>query len=299
MDLQHLPLLMSRRTKRISTLGSRATSLVSVFLVLLLLGIGMFVGVAGSFLHRKMQQNVGFVVVMERECPGRTIDDLKSRLHLDPAVDHYTYTSAESILKEEAAGLGEDILSIMESNPYSGEFKVRVGAPWANADSIDVLVKRYSDVAGVGEIISENEMLERVDALLRRVAAVLAVMALILLIVSIVLINNTLSLSIYGRRFSIHTMKLVGATPGFIRRPFVLASLRDGLLAGLLAGGVLLAARWYAADVDAVVERLLPRTESCLVASGMVLLGALICTITAFFASRRYLRASYDEMFMK
>lgn len=290
---------MKKRVRRISTLGSRATSLVSIGLVLLLLGMGFLVGISADNLRRQVKGNVGFVVVMERECPLQCVEAMKKRLHADPAVDRYSFTSAEAILEEEAENLGEDILAMTEANPYSSEFEVRLRDLWANSDSVEALASRYAEGYGVDDVVCENETLKGVDMALRRVAIMLGILALVLLIVSIGLINNTVSLSVYGRRFTIHAMKLVGATPGFIRRPFVLAAAEGGLLAGAVSGGMLLAMRWYAGTFDASVENLLPWSACITVAAGMALTGAAICALTGYFASRRYLRASYDEMFMK
>ena len=152
---------------------------------------------------------------------------------------------------------------------------------------------------GVAEVNSETAVIEGVDAMVERTTIVLSGLALLLLIVSIALIGNTVSLSIYGRRFIIHTMKLVGATPGFIRRPFVLAGMRDGFLAGVGASTVILALRYYVPQLEPMCAELLSWESTAAICAGMVIIGSAITALTALVASNRYLRASYDEMFLK
>lgn len=290
---------MENRNRQISTLGSRATSLVSVCLVLLLLGTAALVGMAGSRLRDAMRASIGFVLVMERECPQATADMLKRRLLADAAVERFSFASADDILAVESESLGDDIVEMLGANPYSGEFDVKLKAPYANGDSVAVLAASYATAPGVRQVIAESDFIDDVDATVRRIGIVLGALALVLLVVSIALINNTVSLSVYGRRFIIHTMKLVGATASFIRRPFVLAAFGGGLCAGAVAAGVLVAARWYLPGVYYPVAALLPWSRVAVVAAALVVLGGVLCGATAFFAANRYLRASYDEMFLK
>lgn len=149
------------------------------------------------------------------------------------------------------------------------------------------------------EIITESTVIEGVDSALRRAGTVVLIVAGVLLIVSIALINNTVSLSVYGRRFVIHTMKLVGATGGFIRRPFVLAGAVNGLVAGLCASAVLVGARLYISGLDPTVDSSLNWGVMALLCGALILVGIAISAFTAMFATNRYLRASYDEMFLK
>lgn len=296
---RYLSKVMKKRTKRISTLGSRATALVSVCLVLLLLGAAALVGVAGHRLRDDVRGNVGFTVVMERECPQNNLDALKRRLMSTTAVETFTFSSAADILVHETESLGDDIEDILGANPYSSEFEVKVRPAYASSDSVSALAERFADSPGVSSVICDAHLIDNLDSTVSRIEIVLAALAVILLIVSIALINNTVSLSIYGRRFIIHTMKLVGATGGFIRRPFIIASLEGGLIAGFVAGAVLALARFYLPEILPVAEVLVPWQAVILTAICLVAAGALLCFITAFCAANRYLRASYDEMFLK
>lgn len=291
--------MADRRSRHISTLGSRLTSMVSVCLVLLLLGIAALAGVAGTQLQAEIAENMGFVVVMERDCPSSALDAVKRALLIRPDIDRFSFTSAEDILASESELLGTDISSTLDANPYTAEFDVRVAAPFAYPDSIEKIADVFSAIPGVSDVVFDTEIAEGLHSTLRRTGIVLGALALILLIISVCLINNAVSLSVYGRRFIIHTMKLVGATPSYIRRPFVLAGLEGGLAAGLVAGGIILLTRYYAPGIAALPASLLPWRLVAAIAVSLVVIGGILCAATAYLAAEKYLKSSYDEMFMK
>lgn len=291
--------MSKRRSKRISTLGARLTSMVSVALVLVLLGLAAMIGLAGATIQDEVKRNIGFVAVMDKECTAEQLNAMKTCLLSQPAVKSFAFSSAEDILASESEYMGQDIAAIADGNPYSSEFDVKVRPAYATADSIASFAAFIADMPGVQEVNSESTVIEGIDTTVRRVTMVLSVMALVLLVVAVALIGNTVSLSVYGRRFIIHTMKLVGATPGFIRRPFVVAGLRDGFIAGLLASAVIVAFRYYAPRVDPIAHELVSWQLVAIVCAAMVLAGAIISSLTALVAANRYLRASYDEMFLK
>ncbi len=291
--------MSKRRSKRFSTLGARLTSMVSVALVLVLLGLAAMIGLAGATIQDEVKRNIGFVAVMDKECTAEQLNAMKTCLLSQPAVKSFAFSSAEDILASESEYMGQDIAAIADGNPYSSEFDVKVRPAYASADSIASFAAFIADMPGVHEVNSESTVIEGIDTTVRRVTMVLSVMALVLLVVAVALIGNTVSLSVYGRRFIIHTMKLVGATPGFIRRPFVVAGLRDGFIAGLLASAVIVAFRYYAPRVDPIAHELVSWQLVAIVCGAMVLAGAIISSLTALVAANRYLRASYDEMFLK
>ncbi|MCH5220791.1 MAG: hypothetical protein J1F05_00455 [Muribaculaceae bacterium] len=291
--------MADKKSRRISTLGSRLTSLISVALVLVLLATAALIALTGKNLTDDLRRNLGFIVKMERECNPSDVNILGKALHSHPAVRELAYSSADDILAEESEYLGEEIGNLVDSNPYSSEFDVKVKPEYSTPDSINSLVKRFEQFQGVSEIVTESAVIEGVDASLKRLSTILLCVAVILLIVSIALINNTISLSIYSRRFVIHTMKLVGATASFIRRPFLKAGAVNGLFAGILASLVLVAIRFYASTIDPILEQALPWASVAIICAGIILIGMAICLLTAVFATNRYLKASYDEMFLK
>jgi cell division transport system permease protein len=200
-------------------------------------------------------------------------------------------------LKEEAGSDGNSLVEMLGVNPYSPVFDIRVKTNWANVDSIGRLVTTWSRYEGVDDVSVNTDMVENLTRNARLFNTVMLVIAAALLLISFVLINNTVRLTVYSRRFIIHTMKLVGATPGFIRRPFILSNLVQGIIAGIVASGLLAGLIAWGKNWDPALEPLLPWGNAGLIFVGVLLLGMAICSLAAALATNRYLRANYDEMF--
>ena len=149
----------------------------------------------------------------------------------------------------------------------------------------------------VSEVKVHAAMVDRVNSTLRSISLALIFVAVALLTVSFILIFNTVRLTVYARRFTIYTMKLVGATPAFIRRPFLIDNLVNGLVAGLIASVALLATVAYGRSYEQEMRAMLDWDIMCAVVIGVMVTGVLICLVAALFAANRYLRLPYDEMF--
>ena len=265
--------MSKKRTARISTFGSHVTSVISVALVLLILGALAMVLVGSHRLGEQVKANMGYIVKMVPGATDAQIMAMKKRMGA-PHVDRFVFASPDDILAEESEATGEDLAALVDENPYGAEFDVKVRPDWASADSITALAARLGQLEGVA-------------------------VAVALLVISLVLINNTVSLAVYSRRFIIHTMKLVGATGAYIRRPFVLAGITTGLVASLIAIALLAVLRGYLASLDASVGPLLQWSAMIWIFAGVLAAGICICAAASVFATNRYLRAGYDQMFKK
>lgn len=288
-----------KRSARISTFGSQLTSIISVALVLLIIGLTALGGIAAHHLSDDIRRNMGFTVKVARSASDADVFELKRLFNSASYVSSYVYSSPDDIFAAESQYLGEDIAALVDENPYSAEFDVRVKPGYASVDSIESLRATIVAMPQVDDVLTETSVVDNVNSAISRVTFVLLVVAAALLVISFVLINNTVSLSVYSRRFVIHTMKLVGATRGFIRRPFIRAGAVNGVVAAIIAGIILAAAQAYTVTIDPALGRLLTWSDLTIIIVGLLLLGVLICTLASLFATNRYLRAGYDDMFMK
>lgn len=295
--LHRIP-MSAKESQRISTFGSRLTAIVSVTLVVLLLGAASMIALCTHSAGAGLRGSVGFTIRLAPDCSESALASLGGVLDADGGVASARYISADSILAFETSQLGA--LELGEGvNPYCAEIEVKVQPHSACTDSIAAMTEAYGSMEGVEEIIAPMEVIAGLEHTLDRIRTVLAVLGAILLLVSVVLINNTVSLSIYSRRFSIHTMRLVGATAGFIRAPFVRAGVVNGLVASLTACALLCGLRLWAQSVEPMVaDALTWETMGCLCGAA-VIFGVCLCALTSFFATNRYLAKSYDEMFLK
>lgn len=288
-----------RRHKLIPIFTTRATATVSVALVLIVLGLAALAGVVSREVSASVRRNIGFTVVLAEKCTASDIDAVTAKLRKHPGVRETVYSSAETILNkwQDIVGSDEDILQLAGVNPFLPELEVRVTPEYASADSIDAIAAPLGLMPQIHEVKAQAEVVDSVNSTLRNVSVVLLIIGVALLTVSFVLIFNTVRLTVYTRRFTIHTMRLVGATWGFIRRPFLVESLVNGAVAGVASAAVLGGFTAYVGTVDANFSEFLPFESVAAVLAGVVLLGIVISVAAAFFAITRCLKMSYDEMF--
>lgn len=290
---------MTKKPARISTFGSQATSVISVALTLVILGILALSALAADSLTDSVRRSLTLTVKAVPEAKDVALSRIKRMLNDNQAVASYTFQSADQVLASELEFIGEDVSSLLDENPYSAEFDVHLKPSWARPDSIAAFTRIITADEAVDKVITDASVVEAVNHTFHKLTIALIAVATALLFISFVLINNTVSLSIYSRRFLIRTMKLVGATPGFIRRPFVRAGLVNGLIAAAIACAILAAAQAWAVNADADAAQLLSWTDAAIVYAGIFVAGAVICSLAAWCAATRYLRLNYDSLYRK
>ena len=291
--------MANKRSRHISTLGSRLTSVISVTLVLLVLGILAFVTIAADSASRTVRENMTMIVKLEPDAPKDDINVVKHRLLTGPFVASHVYRSADIVLAEEMPYLGEETVGALDENPFGAEFEITLKPRYANADSINALQHRLSDLPALDRIITNVAVAQSIDNTLTHLTWVFLAIAAALLVISLVLINNTVSLSIYSRRFIIHTMKLVGATPAFIRRPFLRAGMTTGLISGIAASAILAAAYIYLRTLDPAVATAITPEWCIAVYVALTVLGIIVCGLTSVWSANRYIRKNFDQLFKK
>lgn len=291
--------MKEKKSAKISTLGSQVTSVVSVSLVLILLGALAIIFTGARNAISGVRSEMALVIRVMPGLEEYEINPIKQELGNAPYSAGYSYLTAEQVLSQESALMGDSTFELLDENPYSAEFEVKLAPDYVNPDSIKMVTERLQRIKAVDDIDVPVNVAGQVDNSLHKITLVLGGVALALLIISIVLINNTVSLSIYARRFIIHTMKLVGATRGFIRRPFVGAGAVCGLIAGMIAAAVLAGVYAYLCSADVELSSNLTNTELAVILVTLPIAGIAICALTAYCAANRYLNKRYDQLFKK
>lgn len=288
---------MKEKIRNISIFNARMTSTVSVSLVLLILGIVALTWVAASNITRDIKENLGFDVQLTEDAEPEAIAKLEKLLSGQPYARSVSLYTPEEAARQWKESTGEDIIEIVGVNPFSAELDVRVKAEYASVDSLNAISERVRSYPHVEEVTMHAETVDAINRNMRTAMIVMLIIAVALMVISFVLINNTIRLTVYSKRFIIHTMKLVGATAGFIRRPFIRQNVLNGLIAGVISGLILIGILTYAQGVDRSVETAVPVESTVAVVAGMLICGMLICGIAALFATNRYLKVDYDDMF--
>ena len=283
--------------KGISTFSAQITSTVSVALVLLLLGIISMLGIAARSITTEIRENMGFSVIFSDTATVNNVNSLKKHFSTSPGVSGIIYFSPEDALQKWQEETGEDLVKVLGINPLPGELEVKVKARYASTDSINSMIAPLKKLPYVSEISVHSDMVDSINHNIKSIALILTIVAAALLFISFALINNTVRLTVYSRRFLIHTMKLVGATGGFIRRPIINSNMLSGLVAAIIADLLRAGALFYLHSADKVIAAALPWEEAAWVFAGIIVIGIAICSIASLFATNKYLRSDYDDMF--
>lgn len=292
--------MMSKEKKsKISYFQSNFTSTISVALVLLLLGIIAFLGILANTFSKELKENIGFSVVLQSETTPEQVAAMDQMWKASPYVSDVKFISKEAALQNWQAETGENLVELFGVNPLNAEYEVYVKAEYANLDSLQVIERQLKTITFVDEIAMHKSEVDAANRNISNVALVLFVIAVLLMLISFVLINNTVRLTVYSRRFLIHTMKLVGAKPGFIRRPFVISNMLNGLIAAFVSMLFLLGVYLFLQNIDEALVVSFSALEIVAVFAGLIVLGVLICGLAAFLAADKYIRLSYDDLFKR
>ncbi|MBD5214787.1 MAG: hypothetical protein HDS75_08220 [Bacteroidales bacterium] len=270
---------------------------VSVTLVMFTLGLVGIIVVGTNGVTDMLKARTGFTIIMADEADTREIAAVNQALSADNGVRQFSFRSAEQNMLQWNKENDEDVIEILGVNPFPPDFTVRVNPDWSSPDQLAAMSRKYSALAGVSEIALSTKAISNLHRHISTLNLVLTAVAIGLLLISFVLINNTVRLTVYSRRFLIHTMKLVGATGSFIRGPFIRSGILSGLTAGIVASGLLTALIYVAHSQRPAISQCIPWTALLWLLPAVILLAVIICSLASILATNRYLRMDYDDLF--
>lgn len=292
--------MAKQQKSKISYFQSNITATVSVALVLILIGVTAFLGLSARTMSRELKENMGFSIVLKTDATDADIAGLKAIFAQAPYVAKTTFISKDQALEQWQKDTGENLVETFGVNPLSAEFQVNVKANYAEIGKLKSIQAQLMHQSGVEDIALYETEVETTNKNIGNITIVLLFVAALLVFISFALINNTVRLTVYSRRFLIHTMKLVGAKPGFIRRPFVVQNMLNGLIAAAVACLVFVGSYFAAQDiVGGLVGTMFNELEVAAVFVGLALAGVVICGIAAFFAANKYIHLNYDDLFKR
>ena len=268
---------MKRRKKNA---GSRRgmqmiTLCISTSMVLVLLGLVVFSVLTSRNLSQWVKENLTVTVMLNDEVTENEAKLLCRDLYHRPYSRNIDYISREQALKEQSQAMGSDPSEFLGMNPFSATLELQLKSDYANHDSLQWIAAELRKDPKISDVAYQVDLMDRVNRNLTKINIVLLVIAGLLTFISFSLINNTVRLSVYSRRFLIHTMKLVGASWGFIRRPFMR---RDWLLALWLLS--LPSAYWEPVSMASIIMSPTWRTLS-LGSSWPLLQGPFCCSVSS------------------
>ena len=270
---------------------------ISTTLVLLLLGAMGILFVAAQEVSKSVQDNLGVSVIMNNDAPEADILKLKERLDASRYMQAVKYISKEQALEEQRLELKADPVEQLGYNPYEAEIELTLKPEYANKDSLVMIEKSLLRNKEVKELIYQQELMDSVNEGIQKIGLTLLAFLAMLTLISWSLISNLVRLSIYSKRFLMHTMKLTGATWGFIRRPFIVSNMWIGLLSGVLANAMLAAGIYFLQQQEPVLMAYLPIDDLAVVGAAVILFGITICSLCAFLSVNRFLRMRNNDLY--
>ncbi|MDX9769682.1 MAG: permease-like cell division protein FtsX [Tenuifilaceae bacterium] len=277
--------------------SSYLSSIISNALVLFMLGVLMLLIFNAQRLSTYVKENIGFSVILHDDVREVDANFLRKTLDASPYVRLTEYVTKEEAARELQQELGEDFIGFLGYNPLSSSIEVRLKADYANPDSIRKIEDELMAHRPVKEVFYQKSLVNLINENVQKISAIILLFSGLMLFVAIVLINNTIRLSVYSKRFLINTMKLVGATWGFIRKPFLVRGMLHGFYASLLSlamlGGVI-----YLVQHEFYEVINFGQIGLMLAITGLIiLLGIIINLISTSLAVGKYLRLKADELY--
>ncbi|MFO7934130.1 MAG: permease-like cell division protein FtsX [Bacteroidales bacterium] len=277
--------------------SSYITSIISISLVLLLLGIVGLLLINGRNIRKQVMENIGFNVILKGNVKEADIYQLQKILDARPYILSTDYITREEAALETEQMLGEDFIRFLGYNPLPPSIRVRLHAPYANPDSVTVIEQDLMQYDSIEEVYYKKSLLYAVNENIRQISLVILGFSILLTFISVTLINNTIRLSIYSKRFIINTMQLVGATRKFIRRPFLFRSAMTGFTGSLIAIALLFGVIYLLQNEFEGVFSLRDYDMLAMLSLTVIVTGLLISWVSTFFAVNKYLNIKTDQLY--
>ena len=278
-------------------LRSYFSSVISISLVLFLVGMAGVLIVNARSVSNYFKENITVTAVLSVEADDADASALADELERAGYIKDVKIITKEEGVEEMKEILGEDFMDVFEVNPVPASLELQISADYISTDSLSVIEEALYAYPAVDDVVYQQSLVELLNANLERIGLIIGVFVLLLLFISVVLINNTVRLNVYAKRFTIHTMRLVGATKGFITRPFVGQAFFHGLISGAVADVFILGALYLIRNEFYQLFSLFDAMLLGAVMAGVVILGMLICMISTSAGVRSLISLNRNELY--
>jgi len=296
---------MKKASRRKTKLGSYkfGSVLFSTTLSLFIVGLFGVIVIQAKSLTSIIRENIEIQVFLNTnisESDSKSVGKLlesKPYVYKNEEGSRISYTSREEAAETFLKDTGEDFTQFLDDNPLRDSYTFSISEDFQTSEQISEIVEEIEALDGVFEVMYMNDLVDSINKNLLKVSLVLGVFILILIVTVVMLINNTIRLALFSQRFLIRSMQLIGATSGFIRRPFLTRSFCYGALAGLFASALLLALIEYAKTTIDGFYMLQNYDLLLLLFVGLVILGAFLSLFSTLRSVNKYLNMSLDELY--
>ncbi|MFV8336173.1 cell division protein FtsX [Flavobacterium sp. RSP29] len=278
-------------------ISSYFSVVLSVFLVLFLLGIlGLFI-INSKKLANDFKENIAMTVFFKNEANDSIVKAFGTQIKTSPFVKSYTYVTKEAAAKEHTDIIGEDFLEFLGENPLQNSYDIHLKGDYVIKDSITKIEAGLRKNAMISDIVYDKQLVNLVNDNIKKVSMWILIISGFLAVIAVLLINSSLRLSIHSNRFIIKTMQMVGATKAFIRKPFVMRSIKLGMIGAALAVLALIGVLIYVETSFPNLGILEDKAMIGLVLLAVLAIGVLITWLSTYFATQRFLNLRTDDLY--
>ena len=269
----------------------------SIALVLFVLGLLGIIVLQTNALAQHFKEQVSMSVFIKNNIDKASIKNFEKKLQAKTYVKQVGFISKDSAANELSKELGEDFVAFLGTNPLRDNVVIKLKSDYVTKDSIAKIKTELNKSSIVYEIDYNEFLIDQLDRNIKRITLWILVLSGILTMIAVMLIHSTIRLSIYSKRFIIKTMQMVGATKGFIRKPFIITGIKLGVFGALIAiFWLYLLALYFQSQIPDLklttqYEILVP------VFGGVLLMGIIITGTSTYFATRRFLNLKTEELY--
>ena len=273
------------------------STVISLSLVLLLVGVGTLMMVNARAVSDYFKENMQVSVLLKEQVNEEEALKYQDSIASMPGVRTTQFVSREQGVEEMARLLGQDFLDVFETAPVPISIDVNLEAAYVSSDSLAMIKSILAESPLVEEVVYQTSLVDALNANLQKISLGLAILVALLLFISFVLIANTIRLEVFSRRFTIHTMHLVGATKAYIRAPFVGRAALQGLFSALFAILLLVGGLFVLRDEFAQLFQIFDIDSLLLTMGVIVVSGVCICTISTYMVVGRMVGFDRDQLY--
>jgi cell division transport system permease protein len=277
--------------------SSYISVVISIALVLFMVGILGLVLLKSTFVANRVKEKVAISLFLKDAVTSKQINTFKASLQKEEFTKRIIYTSKQQAAKKYSQEIGEDFLEFLGKNPLKNGIDIYLKAAYVTPEKMQELEARFLKNAFVADVSYDKPLIKLLTKNIKRISFWLFVLSAFFGLVAMILINSSIRLSIYSKRFNIKTMQMVGATKSFIRKPFILRSIKLGILGAILAIIGLAFVVYYVDKYAPSLELIKDYTTLAYLAGGVILSAFLITWISTFFATQRFLNLQTDELY--
>ena len=288
--------LQAKKIKR-RIFNSWITSLISITLVLLLIGMLGLIIINANKLSEYVREKIGFTLVLHDNMNEAEINRIQKILNASDYIKSTHYINKENAAIELTKDLGEDFTGFLGYNPLFASLEVKLYAKYTHPDSLLVLEKEFLNYHQIKEVYYQKSLVSLINQNVRSISFVLLLISGLLTFIFVALINNTIRIMVYSKRFSINTMQMVGATNSFIRKPFLQQSIFLGVYGALIANVILFLGFYsYRTEILEIIS-VNDYATFAFVFLLVLVLGIIISFFSTYLAVNKFLRLKFDELF--